>query len=167
MQLLARTGNVGIAFLEADLSQTTIAPAFYVGTVAPSVLSTLVPSSDLKVTTVASVGDLPINGSSYHWESFTSPVASDNLIAVGSVFPGNNGLNFIWWDSAGNVRAKNTGTASFFYSASSSYAILGGDATFNGAPFPALGGLEVVYVQTSPDASTLADVWATQINCSP
>jgi hypothetical protein len=167
MSLLSRTGNIGVAFLEADLSQTTIAPSFYVGSVAPSVMATLVPSSDLKATTVASVGDLPINGASYHWESFASPVASDDLIAVGSVFPGNNGLNFIWWDSAGNVRAKNTGTSSFFYSASSAYAILGGDATFSGTPFPALGGFEVVYVQTSSDASTLADVWATQINCSP
>ncbi len=169
IQSLASTNDIGLAILEADLSSQTVTPVVYAGHVPGSKLATLNPSTDLRATTLASISDLPINNSTYHWESFTSPLASDNLLGVGSIFPNNNGLNFLWWNGEGAVRAQRTNTTGFFYfdPSTTGLAIYGGDVTFTSAPFAAIAGFELVFIQSDSEASTVNDIWATQINCAP
>jgi hypothetical protein len=169
MGALANTGGVGVALVEANLTTQTVTPLIYVGNVPGAKLANLIPSTDLRTTTLASISDLPINDSTYHWESFPAPNASDNLLGLGSIFPNNNGLNFLWWDGTGNVRAQRTNTTAFFYfdPTGTGLGIYGGDVTFTSPPFAAIAGFEMVYIEADPEASTDYDVWATQINCAP
>jgi hypothetical protein len=166
---LASTGGVGLGVLEANLNSTTVTPVMYVGNVPGSKLASLVPSTDLRATTLASISDLPINNASYHWESFATP-ASDNLVGVASIYPSSNGLDFIWWDGNGNVRAKQTNTDGFLYFAPATVGALpvyAGDMTFSSAPFGGLAGFEMVFLQDDLEASaSTIDVWATQVNCT-
>jgi hypothetical protein len=166
---LASTGGLGFGILEANLSSQTVTPIIYTGSVPGSKLASLNPATDLHSTTLASISDLPINNATYHWESFVTNPPSDNFLAVGSVFPNNNGLNFIWWDGVGDVRAQKTNLSSFFYfdPSTAGLGIYGGDVTFSSSPLPAIAGFELVFIQTDGDAATVNDVWATQINCAP
>jgi hypothetical protein len=155
-------GSIGFGILEADLSTQTGQPVFYVGTIPSTSISTFDPAGSLRKTALPSIQDLPINGATYHWESFTQP-PTDNLLAVGSIFPNANGLNFIWWNANGGVRSIRTNTNAFFYGST----VYAGDVTFNSPPFAALAGLELIFIQADDEASTLADVWATQLACTP
>lgn len=166
IQTLASSGDIGLVFLEANLTVQNVVPLFYVGTVTPSQMASLDPSADLPVTTLSGISDIPINSAAYHWESFAAPAApvpSDNLLAVGPVLTTAAGLNFLWWDSSGALRARNTSSTALFADAGP---IIAGDMTFNSAPFPALGQFEVIYTVPQGDSSTLTDVYATQVTCS-
>ncbi|HXX69506.1 MAG TPA: hypothetical protein VEK07_20145 [Polyangiaceae bacterium] len=156
-------GNVGLVFLEANLTVQNVTPLFYVGALPPSQMTTLDPSSDLPATALSGISDIPINAAAYHWESFASPFASDNMLGVGPVFTTGAGLNFLWWDASGALRARSTSASALFADAG---VILGGDVTFTSAPFPALGQFEAVFLVAQPDASTLTDVMATQFECT-
>lgn len=163
IQTLPSTGNIGLVFLEANLTVQNVVPLFYVGSLPASQVATLDPSTDLPVTTLSSISDIPINSAVYHWESFSSPVASDNVLGVGPVFTTSAGLNFLWWDGSGALRARSTNASALFADAG---VVLGGDVTFNSAPFPALGQFEVVFLVAQPDSSDLTDVYATQFECT-
>lgn len=163
VQTLPSTGNIGLAFLEANLTVQNVAPMFYVGSVPTSRMAMLDPNSDLAATALDTISDVPINSAVFHWESFSTPIASDNMLGVGPVFNTGAGLNFLWWDASGTLRARNTSSAALFPNAG---VILGGDVTFTGAPFPALGQFEAVYLTAQSDSSTLTDVYAMQFQCT-
>ncbi len=157
------TGLVEMGFLEAQLSSTTLLPQIYVGQVTPSKMATLDPAADLRATTFSGVSALPINGASLHWDSFGSPNTSDNLVAGSAVYPSNNGMNLVWWDASGSLRAMNAGTTALF----PTLPILGADAVLSNAPFPTIASFQVVYAQVDPEASTYFDLVTTTLNCTP
>ncbi len=75
------TGSVNVAMLGGD-------PAGQVGIFAgPTTLAglgTLSAGAALKLTPIANVNDLPINGGRQHWDSFSGNYSSDNFIATGT-----------------------------------------------------------------------------------
>jgi hypothetical protein len=162
------SGNIGLAFIEANLSTAAVQGEVLTGVVPGSKLATLDPTTDLHATTIPSIQDIVVNNAHYHWESFTSP-QSDNLLVAGNIYPSANGVNFEWWNGAGQVVAQKTNKNAFFYfdPASMGLAFYGADVTFTSPPLPAIAQLEMVYVQQSPTMTGMADVWATQIDCVP
>jgi hypothetical protein len=162
------SGNVGLGMIEANLSSTTVQPVIYAGSVPGSSLSTLTPATDLHPTTFSSIQDLVIGNSRYHWESFASP-PSDNLVAAGNIYPTANGVNFEWWNGAGQVVAQKTSKNAFFYydPSSSGLSFYGADITFASPPLAALATLEMVYVEQNATTAGMGDVWATTIDCVP
>jgi hypothetical protein len=142
-------GEVGFAGLEANLTTPTLIPDLYVGSVPPTKMASLVPSTDLGATSLPNISSVPIiNGGGGHWESFLTPPASDNLLAAGPIDPDSNGLNFIWLNGRGQVISQRLDTNAFFYYSTADGGtgtpIYGGDVTFTGAPGATYAGLEIV-----------------------
>jgi hypothetical protein len=167
-------GKLGVSALEANLGSTTVYPVIYAGSVATTKVPTLKPSTDLGGATVNSLSELPIvNNGSAHWESFSGSPQSDNLIAVGAIYPNSNGLNFMWLDGTGRLVAERVGSKGLFYFDTSDGgtgpAIYGGDVVFNGAPLPALAGFEILYLQQGleADGGPGVVIWANQMACVP
>jgi hypothetical protein len=165
-------GNLGFAGVEANLTTTTLTPYLYVGSVPPAEIGALVPSTQLGATPIANLSSLPVvNNGSAHWESFPGAPASDNLIAVGAIYPNSNGLNFMWFNGQGNVVAQRLDTKAFLYFSTddggTGPTIYGGDLTFNGEPAPALANLELVYLQEGElnDGGPGVQIWGTQVDC--
>jgi hypothetical protein len=162
------SGNVGLGLLEANLSSTAVQGEYFAGSIPGSKLSTLTPATDLQTTNIPSIQDVVVNNPRYHWESFTSP-ASDNLIVAGQIYPSSNGVNFWWWNGAGQVVAQKTNKNAFFYfdPSSSGLSFYGADVTFVSPPLAAIASLEMVYVEQSATTAGMGDVWATTIACVP
>jgi hypothetical protein len=157
-------GKVGLAMLEANLNAMNVQPDLFVGSVASVSLQNLVPSTALTDTKLAGIQNLIINGAHYHWESFANPM-TDNLLAAGSVYPNANGINFQWWNGAGQTVAAQTSTNALMYFSGTGLAFYAADVTFTQPPAASLANFELVYVQKDPESANVGDVWASQIAC--
>lgn len=158
--LTAATANLG--FLEADINSGTSLPEMYIGQTTGPALTTLNPSASLGVTTLAGLNDLIVDKSTYHWNDFTTGGGSENLLGIGPRVNSHIGVNFLWWDAKGRVRAQHTGAGDLLHGEF----VYGADIAFNQAPFTVLADFELVFMKDDPDAGANAiDVIAADIAC--
>lgn len=85
------TGIVNVGMLGGDLSGGV---GIFAGQTALAGLGTLSAGAALKLTPIATVNDLPINGGRQHWDSFSGNSSSDNFIATGA---SNTGYPVFYW----------------------------------------------------------------------
>ncbi len=162
-------GTASLAFLQAALFNTTSVPTFLVGSVPTSGLTGLRPSADLAATPFVSdagpsLAEVPIDKGRSHWERFAGTPASENLLAVSRRLNDDKGINFVWWDGKGRVRAKRAGAAGFLADRS----VLRADSTFVDRPVALFANLALVWTEANAaDASAPVELWASRVGCLP
>jgi hypothetical protein len=159
--------DIGVALVQANVSAPSGDVVVYVGSVSSAKLATLNPQTDLKATPVAGLGDAPVFGESPHWQSFPPPaLPGDNLLALGPDVTSQAGLEFMWWNGAGQLVAQNVGKSAFLYEpeAGTSGSLLDCAVTFASPPSVATAKLEIAYLLANADGTT-ADVMANEVDC--
>ncbi|MEO6575678.1 MAG: hypothetical protein ABIP89_17640, partial [Polyangiaceae bacterium] len=156
-------GSVDLGFLEADLGSGTVQPDMYVGQAGAANLTTLVPHSGLTTTTLAGLNDIIVDKASYHWNNFGAPSNTENMLGIAPTVNTHIGLNFMWWDTQGRVRAQHTGATGNLLPGTLVYSA---DIAFTQPPFAVLADFELVFLKDDADAGANAiDVVATDISC--
>jgi hypothetical protein len=149
-------GKADLSFLGGSLSSLGI----YVGQVPVSQIPTFVAEKDLPATTIAKVGDLPVDKGTMHWESFAAPNASENFLAVSRGASG--GANFYWFNERGQAIAQQAGATGLFQNDT----VIGIDVGFVQTPISLFGQLEFVLVEnTQGGGANDYSIWGVHVNC--
>jgi hypothetical protein len=159
--------DLGVALVQGNVNAPSGDLVAYAGSVSGTKLATLNAQTGLLGTPVASIGDAPFFRGTPHWESFPSPaLPGDNLLAIGPDVTTFGGLDFLWWNGAGQLLAQNVGTSAFLYEpeAGTNGSLLGAAITFVQPPVTATAKLEIAYLLADPDGTTI-DVMANEVDC--
>jgi hypothetical protein len=139
---LSTPGNSDITFIEGDLQNQNATPRMHSARVQTSALATMDPQTIPYA--VTDINSLPFNKGTTHWSSYQS---EDDWIAASRPLQDNTvGVNFVWVDSLGRLRANlalNDG-GSGFPTADLVNTI---DVTFTSQPTPVFTGIRAAWIE--------------------
>lgn len=148
---VAAPGTNGVGFLTGDLVNTSVPFGMHAGTIADDKITSFVVTDMPPLVPFATVDDLAIDKATFEWRFFQG--FGPQLLVAGRKTGSGDGVNLVWLDGKGNMRAKASGATALFPTEK----VSGAGATFRGTPTAVFATLSVIWRTEAHDVM-LADV---------